>query len=625
MPNLNIDRIINGTFHKRLSTAYESMRETGLTKDSAKAYAKIYMEASLSDIMEESELIFKEPMIGLPFFVKIMTESYIPLHNFSLEKEKIVDFFESNRERMSDEQSALYEKAIAMIENFENSRAHEINLACCNLTESTREIVESFCDNIFNAKSIDELDSTFNSFMESAPIEQKYAYLMYTSELFGEGTMTRILKNDLVITEAVESDPELYTKAVKANVFTTYLLEDSALDTLKNTRNFNCSLLITEAATENYGNVINELFTERVTGYDPAFTSGEDMIERVLEDDSFYETTKSLTDSILLMNLYKAKIITEAVTDLVSAENERFSDNVVIESPTILNVVTTESNDADSILEKLFTVTQEYADKIEGLTEKEDNSFFEFTRRGEMPESLKAEIGSPRENDLTSKSPSEGKKKVTKKTDSHNSYSDDDDEDDVDDDVDDDDDKHPVPKKPVKPKQSLADKVQTGAMDTDMKIQKASAAAEEKLTGVKNAVKAIVRIPAQFIEKIKNKVAEFDAMDEEKKKKAILNPGYRNSIFKLFKTALKYGISYQVHFLLPVVLYIYDHSATGKAKAARIRNQLIMELDAEIDIVKEKIKDAENANDNDSKYQLMRIQKKLEGERIRVIANSKTI
>jgi hypothetical protein len=43
MPNLNIDRIINGTFHKRLSTAYESMRETGLTKDSAKAYAKIYM------------------------------------------------------------------------------------------------------------------------------------------------------------------------------------------------------------------------------------------------------------------------------------------------------------------------------------------------------------------------------------------------------------------------------------------------------------------------------------------------------------------------------------------------------------------------------------------------------
>ena len=91
-----------------------------------------------------------------------------------------------------------------------------------------------------------------------------------------------------------------------------------------------------------------------------------------------------------------------------------------------------------------------------------------------MPESLKAEIGSPRENDLTSKSPSEGKKKDTKKNDVHYhpAYHDDDDEDDIDDDADDDDDKHPVPKKPVKPKQSLADKVQTGAMDADMKIQK---------------------------------------------------------------------------------------------------------------------------------------------------------
>ena len=89
MYEINTDSIINGTLHKRLVNAYENMKTNGLTEESANNYKSIYENERLSNILKESELIFKEPLCGLDFYTSVMCEKVIPLHSFREEMYKL--------------------------------------------------------------------------------------------------------------------------------------------------------------------------------------------------------------------------------------------------------------------------------------------------------------------------------------------------------------------------------------------------------------------------------------------------------------------------------------------------------------------------------------------------------
>lgn len=176
--------------------------------------------------------------------------------------------------------------------------------------------------------------------------------------------------------------------------------------------------------------------------------------------------------------------------------------------------------------------------------------------------------------------------------------------------------KPPVPK-------SAAKKVQFSFMDKEADAYRRMAKAKEKGEEIKGAAKAVGAIPLKVKDDIDESIKKWDAMDDERRRKYIVKPGFRKKAFRNLKLAMLYGASASYSLLMIPITMIARHYS--KQKDRRIRNQLAHELTTEIDICKEKIQDAASNGDNKEKYKLMRIKSKLEQERKRVLANSRYI
>lgn len=174
-----------------------------------------------------------------------------------------------------------------------------------------------------------------------------------------------------------------------------------------------------------------------------------------------------------------------------------------------------------------------------------------------------------------------------------------------------------------KPKEDFATKLQNKALDHDAKRQEKKAIKDEKNTKLKNAGKAMAAGPKGWVDNVKNFTRKFDKMDDNRRKKFFLTPGYRHRLFKNLKLALIYGGAAQAKLTFVPIVALCRHFS--KDKDRRVRNELYRELDTEIKICEEKISDANSNGDQQEKYKLMRIKAKLEAEKNRVGVNSKFI
>jgi hypothetical protein len=184
-------------------------------------------------------------------------------------------------------------------------------------------------------------------------------------------------------------------------------------------------------------------------------------------------------------------------------------------------------------------------------------------------------------------------------------------------------DRDPNAKKPQKPKEDIATKVQNKALDADAKMTQKEAQIDEKAQKFKNAGNAVSQHPKKLAAGIDQTIQDFDKWDDNRRKKFLLKPGYRHKIFKKFLAVLEYGAAAKISAAAIPMLWTIRH--LSKQKDKRIRNELSLELDNEIKICEEKINDASSAGDTQKKYQLMRIKDKLEAERTRVRLNSKYV
>ena len=173
--------------------------------------------------------------------------------------------------------------------------------------------------------------------------------------------------------------------------------------------------------------------------------------------------------------------------------------------------------------------------------------------------------------------------------------------------------KPPVPK-------TAAKKVQFSFMDKEAKAYKKMAKAKAKGEEIKGAAKAVGAIPLKIKDNIDESIKKWDAMDDERRRKYIVKPGFRKKAFRNLKLAMLYGASASYSVLMIPITMIARHYS--KQKDRRIRNQLAHELANEIEVCKEKIQDAASNGDNKEKYKLMRIKSKLELERQRVFVVS---
>jgi hypothetical protein len=174
-------------------------------------------------------------------------------------------------------------------------------------------------------------------------------------------------------------------------------------------------------------------------------------------------------------------------------------------------------------------------------------------------------------------------------------------------------------------KQPLARRIQNKALDANVQFKKKLANGRRGAQDVRNAGKAVAKIPTSIANSVKKDLEDWDEMDDDRRKEYIKRPGFRKKYFKALQLCITHYVAFLINPILNVVLAICQKFSHDKD--IRIKNELIRELKTEIKVTEEKIEDARNQGEEgrDAKYKLMRIKEKLDAELVRVAANSKYI
>lgn len=118
-------------------------------------------------------------------------------------------------------------------------------------------------------------------------------------------------------------------------------------------------------------------------------------------------------------------------------------------------------------------------------------------------------------------------------------------------------------------------------------------------------------------------VNDWKDKDENDLKEKLADPHARNNLFTAIRKAIEIGSFAKAGLLFnPIFLFLTATRGIGKNKRMlRIRNEMISEIKAEIEIIDEKIRDADSRGskeDKDAKYKLMRLKNELNKKLIRV-------
>lgn len=156
--------------------------------------------------------------------------------------------------------------------------------------------------------------------------------------------------------------------------------------------------------------------------------------------------------------------------------------------------------------------------------------------------------------------------------------------------------------------------------DIDRNLTKKQQAAKKAIQNVQNTGRIFIKPAVRTSQWINKMVMDWKDNDETKIKERMADPHARNNLFTAISTAIKAGSLAKAGLLFnPIFLFLTITRGLGRNKKLfRIRNEMIGEIKTEIDIIEEKIRDADRAGDNKAKYQLMRLKNELEKKLLRV-------
>lgn len=119
------------------------------------------------------------------------------------------------------------------------------------------------------------------------------------------------------------------------------------------------------------------------------------------------------------------------------------------------------------------------------------------------------------------------------------------------------------------------------------------------------------RIPQHIDNLIDNTLGQMKKMDRDERRKRIIEGGFKVKLFKLIRNAATIGGLALIHPALAAITLL-SSVAIDKTLDARVRRQILNEMEDELKMVNEKIEDSRGEGDRQKKYQLMRIRTKLE-------------
>lgn len=157
-------------------------------------------------------------------------------------------------------------------------------------------------------------------------------------------------------------------------------------------------------------------------------------------------------------------------------------------------------------------------------------------------------------------------------------------------------------------------------MDIDRKTTKVQQGAKRVVQNTQNVGRAAVKPVNRTIQWVGNVVSDWKDKDENKIKEDMADPKTRSRLFNAIKKSITVGALWQAGLLLnPVFIALSALRKFDKDRNKfRLRNEMIGELKTEMQVIDEKIKDADSRGDNKAKYQLMRFKNEINKKLMRV-------
>lgn len=156
--------------------------------------------------------------------------------------------------------------------------------------------------------------------------------------------------------------------------------------------------------------------------------------------------------------------------------------------------------------------------------------------------------------------------------------------------------------------------------DIDREISKHQQGMKKKVQDVQNAGRAAAKPFKRMSQWVNNMISNWRDKDETKAKEKLADPHARKNLFHAIGWLIKNGSLLKAGILLnPIFLLISVYrKATAGSREFRLRNEMIGELKTEIEIIDEKIQDADRKQDLKAKYQLMRFKNEMNKKLLRV-------
>ena len=580
MSLVNKERILNGNPKKKLMIAFENLKEN-YTKENALAYMDTYKNKPLSFILENARMIYAEPYYGYQFYKNIIDGpvDYPIFHEYATQLESVDQFITDNASKMKKSQAELFTD---LKHSLQDKQQKHRNASCIfkyidDKDPEARATAIKVCDDVYkyNHTMGDEKDDAEDDLRDALTTMDKTTYALYAPYVNkatnDPALMVRKPELEVNAISDIINDTSAFESYIESVFVISKLNDDDVYKEAVESIPYQTRSVFTgyleESAKEQIDSIAVEKVKEIKSYYASPKSAVNSIFEASFEDEIFKDDNDRMKKNILTME----KVAYEKLSDILLYEYwdaDELTDPV--SSYNFFGEGVSVMEAYDSIINKLSSINYE----LGIITESEED------------DELDKEI-----NDIN------------------------DDDDEV---------LHDSSKKVEAPKpKNLANKVQFDAMDAEAKQMKKMGEKQLKGQERKNALKAVTQLPKNVIKSIKDLFKKAEEKDVEKRKRFMVEPGYRKHAFRNFKLALLYGGAFSLDkALLPVTMVARHFS---KQKDRRVRNELVSEIETDIKICEEKISDANGNGDNKEKYKLMRIKNKLERELLRVKTNSKYV
>lgn len=597
MSFVNKEKILNANPLKRLLIGYEKLKEN-FTEEAAYSYMSLYKDQPLSFLLENSELIFKEPYYGYDFY-KTLVEGenveYPLFHQYDIEKGKVQNYLDQNKEKMSIKQAEMYEDLLSCLKDQEE-KFKNCKTVCGYLQGEYPQLnadIPELCDDLYDYNKCctrGERDIVSRKIKDKMCNIPNSAYNLYAPfvnrathdpSLIARSDMEEIKDASVFRGENYKSEFESYIESV----FLVSKLFDDAVyeESVREVPNVTIRSIFTgyhkESAREQINNIVTEHVSEMETFYASPKASVNKIFNDVLDDAIYEEEFREAKEYYLGLQ----KIAYDKLSDIILYE---YLDTTDLESPVSSYSFFSENTTIEEAMQMIIEKVNEINEELSYISEEEDNDLDKELEKYEK------EFDEKNKDDDKNMDKSDAEKYEPKKVDA------------------------PKPK-------NLSNKIQFKAQDAEVKQMKKMGEKELKGQERKNALKAVAQLPKNIIDNIKKQIHKVDEKDDERRIKYMTEPGFRKKAFRNLKLAIMYGSAAQIKLAFVPITALTRHFS--KEKDRRIRNELLNKLETEIKICDEKINDANSEGDKNEKYQLMRIKAKLERERLRVRTNSRYI